>query len=197
MTRERREESEQPSEYVAGPQRQPPSQRGREPTQQPPRQVPQQQPAQQQPVSQQHAAGQPVQLPQEPQPAQSPQGGAPAQPASGQASAQALETAPVPAIDVFETEESVTVLVDLPGCAEDDIHIRAENDQLSFVAERRDSVDEAATAVQRERPMAFQRSVAIPTDADVEGASAQYDAGVCTVRFPKTDRRRQREIGFQ
>lgn len=108
-----------------------------------------------------------------------------------------METAPVPAIDVFETGETVTVIVDLPGCEEEDIRIRAENDQLSFVAERHDDVAEGATPLQRERVATFRRAVAIPTDADVEGANARYDAGVCTVTFPKTDRRRQREIGFQ
>lgn len=103
----------------------------------------------------------------------------------------------MPAIDVFETEGEVTVLVDLPGCAEEDIRVRAENDQLTVVAERRDDLGAGATPLQRERPTSFQRTVAIPTGADVEGASARYDAGVCTVTFPKTERRQRREIGFQ
>lgn len=102
-----------------------------------------------------------------------------------------------PAIDVFETDGEVVVLADLPGCEEDDIRIRAENDQLTFLAERRDDIADEATVIQQERPLTFQRVVAIPTDADVEGANAQYDAGVCVVTFPKSDRRRQREIGFQ
>ncbi len=103
----------------------------------------------------------------------------------------------MPAIDVFETEGEVTVLVDLPGCAEEDIRIRAENDQLTFLGERRDDAVADATAHQRERPTSFRRTIPIPPDADVEGANAEYDAGVCTVTFPKSDRRRQREIGFQ
>lgn len=138
-------------------------------------------------------ADQSTQLPQRAQPG----GGQPVRSTAGAPSPRIGETAPVPAIDIYETGETVTVLVDLPGCDEEDIRIRAENDQLSFVAKRQDDVEEAATALQRERPGTFRRTVAIPTDADVEGANARYDAGVCTVTFPKTDRRRQREIGFQ
>ena len=110
---------------------------------------------------------------------------------------QGTDLAPVPAVDVFETDDQVTVLVDLPGCEEDDIRIRAENDQLTFLAERRHDVPADAAARQRERPTSFQRTVPIPTEADVEGADAEYDAGVCTVQFPKSARQRQREIGFQ
>jgi HSP20 family protein len=91
----------------------------------------------------------------------------------------------------------VSVLVDIPGCEEDDIRIRAENGTLTVLATRREEADEEATIYLQERPHKFERTVDLPAEADIEGASAEYETGVCTIELPKTEGQKRREIGFQ
>lgn len=106
-----------------------------------------------------------------------------ASPAAGAAS-RAL------ALDVFSTEGFYLLFADVPGLAKADLSIKLSKDRvLSLAGERRPPLDaeQADTSFrQKERRYgAFERSWALPDDADSEGISAKVADGVLTITVPK------------
>ncbi|AGN01779.1 hsp20-type molecular chaperone [Salinarchaeum sp. Harcht-Bsk1] len=103
----------------------------------------------------------------------------------------------VPPIDVYETADEVLIHVDTPGFEEDEIELRADEQTLLVTAVREQEPEEGRSPLLLERPTHLERVVQIPPGADVEGAKATHDDGVCTVTIPKTESRRRRTIAFQ
>lgn len=103
----------------------------------------------------------------------------------------------VPAIDVYETADEILVLADTPGFDQDDIELQADEQSLLLTATREQEAEEGRTPLLQERPTHLERVVQVPPGADIEGAKATHDDGVCTVRIPKNESRRRRTIAFQ
>lgn len=132
-----------------------------------------------------------------------PQGGPPGpaapvaapQPAAPQEQGEPVEGAATPLVDVVETPDELIVIADVPGFEEEAISLQADDSTLLLVATREDGGDDEYRVISAERPRRLERVVQLPPNGDVDGATATYDAGVCTVRIPKGGGDR-REIGF-
>lgn len=103
----------------------------------------------------------------------------------------------VPAIAVYETAEEITVLADTPGFDEDAIELQADEQSLLITATREQEAEEGRTPLLQERPTRLERVVQVPPGADIEGAKATHEEGVCTITIPKNESRRRRTIAFQ
>lgn len=103
----------------------------------------------------------------------------------------------VPAVDLIDSADSITVHIDLPGFEEDDVKLQASETALHVSASRPESQDEAARPLQRERRGRIERTIPLPAGIDVEGAVAHFEDGVCTVSLPKSEESQQRSIAFQ
>ena len=103
----------------------------------------------------------------------------------------------VPAIDVYETADEIVILADTPGFDEDTIELQADEQSLLITASREQESEEGRTPLLQERPTHLERIVQVPPGADIEGAKATHEDGVCTVTIPKTESRRRRTIAFQ
>lgn len=111
----------------------------------------------------------------------------------------AQQPAFVPELDAWETESEYVVQLDLPGVAAESVDINFERNTLSIRGERQQSIRAAEKGETRvffaERDWGtFTRSLRFPQHVAGDGISANFDAGVLTVRIPKTEAAKPRKI---
>jgi HSP20 family protein len=101
-----------------------------------------------------------------------------------------------PAVDILETENELVVRADLPDVERENIDVRVENQTLSIKGERRFEEDASAQGYHRiERSYGgFVRSFAVPNSVDTEKVSADYKNGVLTVKLPKKEAAKPKQI---
>lgn len=103
----------------------------------------------------------------------------------------------VPAVDIYETaEKDVVVKVELPEMKRDDIKVTFENNVLSIEGERVFAGEVPQEQFHRaERGYgAFRRSFTLPVTVDAARVHAAYQDGVLTVRLPRREESRPRQI---
>jgi HSP20 family protein len=93
----------------------------------------------------------------------------------------------MPHVDVYEDENAVEVITEMPGMDEKDVDISWSHDLLTIKGEKK-----AETKVDRKNYFrmernfgAFQRSIPIPFDIDKDKIEATFKKGVLTIRMPK------------
>ena len=104
-----------------------------------------------------------------------------------------------PAVDILETEDELVLKADLPDVRIEDVDVRVENQTLSLKGERRFDRDSAGKGYHRiERHYGeFVRSFTVPTSVDTEKVAASYKDGVLTVRMPKKEAAKPRQVKVQ
>ena len=104
-----------------------------------------------------------------------------------------------PAVDLFETDEAVTVEVQLPGVKPDEVELTVSDRTLTVRGERkghREVEDEAY--LRREMSYGtFLRGVTLPATADTDKGEAHFEDGVLTVTFPKVAEAKPRKIALR
>lgn len=104
-----------------------------------------------------------------------------------------------PAIEVSETDDEIVVSADLPGLNEKDIHLSVTGDFLTIKGERqgKDEVSEG-THYRGERWFGkFERTLSLPVLVQTGQAKATYRDGVLTVKLPKAEEIKPREIKIE
>ena len=101
-----------------------------------------------------------------------------------------------PAVDIFETEDAVTLKADLPDVKTDEIDIRVENGTLTLRGVRKFEKNENAKGYHRiERSYGdFVRSFAVPQSVETDKVAADYKDGVLTITLPKKETSKPRQI---
>jgi HSP20 family protein len=106
-----------------------------------------------------------------------------------------LEGSTLP-LDVSSTADELVVEAALPGVKPDDVDITIENGTLTIrgqtASERREG--EGEYLVQEIRRGEFSRSVTLPSGLEPDKASASFDNGVLTLRVPKAEQVKPRQI---
>jgi HSP20 family protein len=103
----------------------------------------------------------------------------------------------VPAIDIYETaEKDVVVKADLPGLKREDIKVTFENNVLTIEGERTLATETTREQYHRvERGYgAFRRSFTLPATVDAARVEAAYHDGLLTVKLPRREESRPRQI---
>ena len=102
----------------------------------------------------------------------------------------------IPACDVFEDQDAVKIVAEVPGVRPEDVKISLENNLLTIRGEKRQQAEEKTERVHRyERSYgSFERTFSLPTTVDPEKIDASYANGLLTVTIPKAERARPREI---
>ena len=111
-------------------------------------------------------------------------------------SSQAELASWAPAVDIYETENELVVKADLPDVQEKDIDVRVENNTLTIRGERKFSNEVHEDNYLRiERAYGtFTRSFSLPNTVDTEAIKAEYRNGVLTVRMPKREESKPKQI---
>ena len=87
-----------------------------------------------------------------------------------------------PTVDVWENEDGLTLILDVPGVAPDTIEIRAEGPTLTVQGVR----------VDRER--GWHRVFTLPSTIDPAGITAKSENGVLTLSLPRAEAAKPRRI---
>lgn len=101
-----------------------------------------------------------------------------------------------PAVDIHEAEDALVVTADLPGMNESDLDVRVENNTLTIRGERKfesDVKEENYLRVERTYG-SFTRSFSLPNTVKTEGIEASYKDGVLTVKLPKREETKPRQV---
>ena len=101
-----------------------------------------------------------------------------------------------PLLDVEESRDEVIVRAELPGLKKEGIKLQVEGDLLVLSGERKAESENKEKIVHRlERVYGqFQRAVQLPSEVDGSRAAAAYEAGVLTIRLPKREEVKPKEI---
>ena len=117
-------------------------------------------------------------------------------PLATQEDGNSLVGAWIPPVDVLEDKDAVQITAELPGVKPEDVKISLENNLLTIRGEKRQVAEEKSDRVHRyERSYGvFERSFMVPTTVDADHIQATYDVGVLTVRLPKVEKAKPRQI---
>lgn len=102
----------------------------------------------------------------------------------------------VPPVDLYEAKDEVVATVELPGLNEKDIRVSITGDLLTIRGERQ-SGDEAREAghYRQERWFGkFERTLSLPFPVETGQVKAAYRDGVLTVKLPKAEAAKPKEI---
>ncbi len=100
------------------------------------------------------------------------------------------------ALDVRETEEALIVEGSLPGMKPEDVDVSISGSVLTIKGEsKEEKEEEKGSYLYRERRFgAFQRTITLPAEVDVEGAEAAFKDGVLTLTLPKAEESQAKRI---
>jgi len=101
-----------------------------------------------------------------------------------------------PAVNVFSDPDGWVVRVEIPGVAADQLTIESQGRTLTLKGKRElPAPANGGGFHRRERGSGeFSRSVQLPNDADPSRAEASYRNGILTVRVPKAEEAKPRQI---
>ena len=100
-----------------------------------------------------------------------------------------------PLADIVETREGVTLTVELPGVAAEDVDVSLEQRVLTIRARSHASAPETLRLVHAEyEPGDYERAFALSEDFDGEKIEAEMRNGVLTLRLPRTEAARPKSI---
>ncbi len=98
-------------------------------------------------------------------------------------------------MDAYRDDDMFLVHLDLPGVDADSIDLTVERNVLTVHAERKPSVGDTAERVVAERTYGvFSRQLFMGDTLDVENLTADYDAGVLTIKIPVAEQAKPRKV---
>lgn len=101
-----------------------------------------------------------------------------------------------PALDVIESADDYVVKASIPGINPDDLEITFTERTLTIKGEvKEEKQHEGVQYHLRERRYgSFSRSITLPTPVNADAIEAKYEAGVLTLRIPKTEEVKPKRI---
>jgi HSP20 family protein len=102
----------------------------------------------------------------------------------------------IPAVNIWEDEQSVFVTADLPGIDSGKLDISiVEGNQLTISGERPITETPNAVWLRQERGAGnFTRTITLPTLVDANRVEATYENGVLRITLPKAEAAKPRKI---
>lgn len=115
---------------------------------------------------------------------------------AGRSGEEVSNRAWLPPVDVKETDDSLTLFVELPGIKGEDVDITVENRTLTIRGERNFEKDVERENYHRiERAYGtFARTFTLPTNVRTEEVEASFADGVLTIALPKLEAAKPRKI---
>ncbi len=98
-----------------------------------------------------------------------------------------------PPVDIFETDDALTVVADLPGVDKDAVDIRVE-DSILTIKGRANYSPQAEMLRQEFSLQGYYRQFQLSDEVDQDRISAECKNGVLTIMLPKAERSKPRQI---
>jgi len=99
-----------------------------------------------------------------------------------------------PPCDVFENQDEILLVADLPGVTPDALTINLDQGELTVHARREAKQSPGNVSVMEYREGDFHRRFAVPRGIDGNKIQAQLKNGTLTLHLPKSDELKPREI---
>lgn len=101
-----------------------------------------------------------------------------------------------PAVDVYVKDDSVIAKAELPGIRPEDVKLSVDGTVLTIRGEKKQESEIKKEQYYHAESVygSFTRTIELPVDVKAEDAKATYKNGVLTVRFPKAESPRKKEI---
>ncbi|MCK0769609.1 Hsp20/alpha crystallin family protein [Chromohalobacter canadensis] len=104
----------------------------------------------------------------------------------------------LPAVDIYEEDEALHVIADMPGVTRDALHIEVDDNVLTLEGEISFDMPEDITASYAEvQGQRFSRRFTLSQEVDSEAIRAELRDGVVYLLLPKRDTHRRRRIEIQ
>jgi HSP20 family protein len=104
----------------------------------------------------------------------------------------------IPAADIFETEQALTVILEIPGVQKENVNIALENDVLRVDAQLDFAHYKGMEPVYTEYNVGhYTRGFTLSNKIDQAKISAQLDSGVLTLTLPKATEALPRRITLE
>ena len=99
-------------------------------------------------------------------------------------------------VDVSLTADELVVEAQLPGIKPDEVDLTVENGRLTIRAETASerSVEDGDYLLREIRRGALSRSITLPTGLKPDKATATFEDGILTLRIPKAEETKPRQI---
>ena len=107
-----------------------------------------------------------------------------------------LFTGWTPALDLYQNNDNVVAVIELPGMRKEDIEISLHDGTLTIAGERNaDTGSNGDNATRTERFTGqFRRTITLPTRVDANKVNATYKDGILTVTLPKAEEAKPKQI---
>jgi len=101
-----------------------------------------------------------------------------------------------PAVDIFESDDGLTLKADLPGTNPKDIEVRVQNNTVTLRGERKyDTEFKQENVLRIERYYGrFTRTFTLPSAVKLEAIEAEYRNGVLTIWLPALEKAGPKQI---
>lgn len=98
-----------------------------------------------------------------------------------------------PPVDIYENDDEILVVADVPGARADGVTVRLEKDELTVHA-RRDEALEGEVLMGAAGAADYARTFLVPRGIDAEKIGAEMKGGVLTIHLPKSEAIKPRRI---
>jgi HSP20 family protein len=107
-----------------------------------------------------------------------------------------VAAAPLPAADMYETDEELIVALDVPGFEEKELALEVLDHTLTIKGERMAETEEKRKSyyLQERIEKHFERRFTLPPEVDTEHIDATFHTGVLEVHIPKIEPVKARKI---
>ena len=99
-----------------------------------------------------------------------------------------------PALDLYQGNDNIIAVVELPGMRKEEIEISLQDGTLSISGERKGETAKEDAARTERFSGKFRRTVTLPTQVDVSKINASYKDGILTVTLPKAEEAKPKQI---
>ena len=100
-----------------------------------------------------------------------------------------------PALDLYQSNDNMIAVVELPGMRKEEIEISLHDGTLTIAGERKSETPNGEKAERSERYVGkFRRSITLHARVDANRVSATYRDGILTVTLPKAEEAKPKQI---
>lgn len=113
---------------------------------------------------------------------------------SAQSTSALHTTRVVPPCDIYESQDELLVVADLPGVSADSLQIDLEGGELTVTGSRDVRLDQGTVVGTEYRTCEFERRFTVPGGIDAERIKAEIKHGVLVLHLPKSEALKPRRI---
>lgn len=102
---------------------------------------------------------------------------------------------PFPPINIFQQDDEIVAIIELPGVDKDDLQIQAKDNTIRIAGKKVVDLPDGVSVHRRERVFGeFDRTFSLPIQLDPDGIKAEYRDGILALFLPRSERDKPRTI---